>query len=192
MISFDVKPVVTFETLFILIWINDNAVTQSAFEFAVMKYLSAISNIWLVLSNCSSICKWYAVDINRLMPKRLKIFVQNFEINFGFLFEIMFSDSFQFEINNRSNSAFVHSEALYVIFSKIMLTRFEALSVIVNIESNFFDSVTMKFMAIVLKEIVEAAININSLYVAWRFVWLSSQAGQCLIYWQIFRDIRNI
>ena len=106
------------------------------------------------------------------------MYVQNFDKNLKFLFDMMSSERFQSVMNKRFKNAFVHYDAFYVNFLKIMLTRLNVLSIIVNTKSNCSENVTMKFMTIVLKKMIEVIIDTNFSYVAWRFVWLSSHDEQ--------------
>ena len=87
--------------------------------------------------------------------------IQNSDKNFEFLFDMMFSEKSQSVMNKRFNNAFAYCVASHVSFSKIILIRLNALSVTVNIELNCFENVTIKFIVMILKNMIEVIININ-------------------------------
>lgn len=86
-------------------------------------------------------------------------------MNFESLSEIIFLNNSQSDINSLFNKAFAYTNAFYVIFSGIIFTFFEVLSVVVKTKSNSFDRVRTKSIAIVLNKMINATIDISSLYV---------------------------
>ena len=106
------------------------------------------------------------MNINNVVFNFLNMLVQNFDKNLKFLFDMMSSERFQSIMNKRFKNAFAHYDTFHVNFSKIILIFLNVLSIIVNIKSNCFENVTMKSIAMILKNIVEIAIDINFSYVA--------------------------
>ncbi len=84
------------------------ALTQSLPGFSVVKNRSATSTVWLVLSDCPSVCGWYAVDMSSLVPNFLNKVVQNSEMNLGSLSEMISSGIPQSAIIKRSRRASAH------------------------------------------------------------------------------------
>ena len=99
--------------------------------------------------------------MNKLILNFSKMVVRNSDKNLKFLFEMIFSDNFQFVINKRFNNAFVHCETFHVIISKIVIILFDVLHVTINILSNFPDKLTIKSIAMIRKKIVDVVMNIN-------------------------------
>lgn len=102
------------------------------------------------------------MDINNLMFSLLNIAVQNFEMNFESLFEMMPSEKPQSVSKKRSRKAFVHVTTFQMNFSNIKFIRLEALQMTVNRTSSFSDKTTMKFITMIRKKMNDATIDINS------------------------------
>lgn len=95
------------------------------------------------------------------MSNRLNMTIQKSKINLEFLFEMMSSNNFQFENIKRFNKIYVHVDAFQIDLLDIKLICFEVLQITINMKSNFFDNVNMKFIAIVRNEIVDVAIDMS-------------------------------
>ena len=102
------------------------------------------------------------MNINNLILNFLIIAIQNSEMNFEFLFEMIFSNNFQSVSNKRFNKTFVQIDAFHLIFSKIKLICYNVLQIIIKTESRFFDKFIIKFIIMIRKEIDDVAIEINS------------------------------
>ena len=102
------------------------------------------------------------MNINNFVSNFLIIAVQNFEMNLKFLFEIIFSNNFQFVSKKRFNKIFVQVDAFYLIFLKIKLIRFDVLQMMIKIELKFLDKSIIKFIVMIRNEIEDVVIEINS------------------------------
>jgi hypothetical protein len=111
-ISLKNSSIATLKELFKLVWINDVALIQFTFEFSVKKNRKAISTIWLIFSNCSSVCEWYTIDISNLIFNLSNRVFQKSEINFESLFDMILSEISQFAISRRWRNASAHSNAI--------------------------------------------------------------------------------
>ena len=95
-------------------------------------------------------------------------------------------NNFQFDVNRQFKKTLTHWIAFHLMFSKIMLICLMVLSITVKIESIFSENVTMKFMTIVLNEMIEIVMDINSSYVACCLIWLNWHDKQWFMYCRIF------
>ncbi len=145
------NPVEAFGALLRFDWIMGIALTQSASGFFVRKNLNAIFTVWLVLSDCPSVCGWYAVDISNLVSSLLNRALQNSDINFGSLSEMILSGIPQSAISSRSSSASAQLRAVHVDFPGITVTRLEVLHVTDNAVSMWPGRAMIKSIANVLK-----------------------------------------
>ena len=102
------------------------------------------------------------MNINNLISNFLIIIVQNSEMNLKFLFEMIFLNNFQSVSNRRFNKTFVQIDAFHLIFSKIKLTRFDVLQMMIKTELKFSDKFIIKFIIMIRKKIDDVAIEINS------------------------------
>jgi hypothetical protein len=75
---------------------------------------------------------------------------------------MIFFEIFQFVIKRRSKSAFVHSNAIQMNFSKIIVIFLNVLQIIINAAFMFLNKVMMKFIVKIRNEIFANDMNINS------------------------------
>ena len=164
--------------------IIDNTINQR-FECLkiIIKNRKTISIVWLIFSNKSFVCEWYATKYINFIFKRKNIVVHISNKNFRSRSKMIVFDKFQSIKFNWLNNACFHCVANYVIFSNINMMRFVYLQFIDIMQFQFSskneNKIKMKSIVIIWNDIDEIKMNCNESYDKCRRVWYIWHFEQC-------------